>query len=86
PVISLYGERHGSRFGYSILNNVGIGELAVKNREDYINLAAALANDFETLSILHKNLRGMMTNSPLMNAKNYVRDFYSLLPTPYSLK
>ena len=31
PVISLYGEFHGTRFGYSILNNVGIGELAVKN-------------------------------------------------------
>ncbi|MBR5914576.1 MAG: hypothetical protein IKZ58_09470 [Selenomonadaceae bacterium] len=74
PVISLYGDRHGTRFGYSILNNVGIGELAVENVDEYVDRAVKLAGDFETLSLLHKNLRRMMKNSPLMNAVGYVRN------------
>lgn len=74
PVISLYGGRHGTRFGYSILNNIGIGELATNNLDEYISRAVSLAKDFETISIFHKNLRRMMKNSALMNAENYVRD------------
>ena len=74
PVISLYGERHGTRFGLSILSNAGIGELACSTVEEYISRAVGLAQDFELLSILHKNLRQMMKNSPLMDFKNYVRE------------
>jgi len=74
PVVSLYGERHGSRFGLSILKNIGLEELAVNSYEDYINRAVALANDWELLKILRKNLRGMMTKSPLMDSENYIRE------------
>lgn len=73
PVISLYGDRHGTRFGYSLLKNVGVEELAVTNVDDYIRLAIELAGDYELLSLLHKNLRGMMQKSPLMNEVEYVR-------------
>ena len=74
PVISMYGERHGTRFGYSFLKNIGIEELAV-----------ALASDRELLEILHKNLRLMMQNSPLMNEKLYaeeVEEFYLRILQP----
>ncbi len=74
PVVSLYGDRHGSRFGLSILKNVGLDELAVDSVDDYINRAVALANDWELLTILRKNLRGMMKKSPLMNSENYIRE------------
>ena len=74
PVISLYGGRHGSRFGLSILSNVGLGELAVDSYDEYIKRAAALAGDWELLTILRKNLRTMMKKSPLMDAEGYVRD------------
>ena len=74
PVISLYGKRHGSRFGLSILKNIGLDELAVNSYEDYINRAVALANDWELLTILRKNLRDMMTKSPLMDSENYIRE------------
>ena len=74
PVISLYGGRHGTRFGLSILSNVGLDGLAVDNINDYINRAVALAGDWNLLDALRKNLRGMMKNSPLMNATNYVRE------------
>ena len=74
PAVSLCGDRQGTRFGLSILKNVGLEELATSNVEDYISRAVGLANDTELLSILHKNLRRMMLRSPLMNSKNYVRE------------
>ena len=79
PVVSMYGDRHGTRFGYSILKNIGIEELAVKNFSEYVERAVMLAADKELLSVLHKNLRTMMKNSSLMNGKLYaeeVENFY----------
>ena len=85
PVISLYGDRHGSRFGYSMLKNIGLDELAVKSYDDYIKMAVALAGDKELLKILRKNLRGMMTKSPLMNSEIYIRDVEAALIKNYLL-
>ena len=79
PVVSLYGSRHGTRFGLSMLRNVGLEELAVDNIDDYINRAVMLAGDRELLNILRKNLRGMMKRSPLMDATAYVRDMQEAL-------
>lgn len=73
PVISLYGKSHGSRFGYSILKNIGLEDLAVYNEENYVLKAIALAEDVELLDLLHKNLRSMMLNSSLMDEKKYIR-------------
>ena len=73
PVVSLYGGRHGTRFGLSILTTIGLEGLAVDNFNDYIKRAVGLAGDWELLAVLRKNLRGMMKRSPLMNATNYVR-------------
>ena len=73
PVITLYGERHSTRFGLSILNSVGLAELAVDNVDDYIARAVALANDFETLNVLHKNLRQMFLNSEALDPIKYCR-------------
>ena len=74
PVISIYGERHGTRFGLSILKNIGIEELAVKNFSEYVERAVTLASDKELLEVLHKNLRLMMKNSPLINEKLYAEE------------
>ena len=74
PLVSLYGDRHGSRFGLSILANVGLEDLAVDNTDAYIARAVMLANDWELLRLLRKNLRGMLKNSPLMDAKTYIRN------------
>ena len=74
PVVSLYGEPHGTRFGYSLLKNVGLEELAVKTEAEYIEKAIALANDWELLQLLHQNLRKIMLESPLMDEVVYMRD------------
>ena len=74
PVVSMYGDRHGTRFGLSILKNVGLEELAVDSYDKYINRVIALAGDWELLTLLRKNLRLMMKKSPLMDSKGYVRE------------
>lgn len=74
PVVTLRGDRHGSRIAYSILKNVGVENLAVSNLDEYVKRAVALAGDKKYLKFLHKNLREMFRNSSLMDAKNYVRE------------
>ena len=74
PVVSLYGQRHGSRFGLSILKNVGLEELAVNSYDEYIARAVMLAGDWELLTLLRKNLRQMMKKSPLMDSELYLQE------------
>ena len=74
PVVSLYGDTHGSRFGYSLLGNLGLKELAASTVEEYADRAAALAQDKTLLAALHRRLRSMMVRSPLMDGTQYVRN------------
>ena len=71
PVVTLAGESLGSRFGASLLENIGAGALIAHTEEEYIALAAALAGDPATIDALHAGLRGMMENSPVMDAAGY---------------
>lgn len=72
PVITLVGERHGSRFAGSILKNIGLVEGIAFSKEEYVEKAVALAQNKERLSMLHLSLRQMMENSPLMDGKLYI--------------
>lgn len=74
PVVSLYGDRHGSRVGLGILTNVGLEDFAVDNLDDYIARAVMLANDRGLLRLLKKKLRRMVEKSPLMDAPSYIRE------------
>ena len=74
PVVSRYGDRRGTRFSYGLLQNIGLGELTAATTEEYIEKAVALALDEELLDALHKNLRTMMEQSPLMDATRYIRE------------
>lgn len=74
PVVTLYGERHGTRFGLSILKNIGLETLAASTIEEYISRAVSLAGDKVLLKFLRENLREVIKNSPLMDAKNFVKE------------
>ncbi|WP_405756751.1 hypothetical protein [Anaerovibrio slackiae] len=78
PVVSLYGKRHGTRFGLSFLSNLGLTELATDNKDDYAGLAAGLAQDKKLLRCLHRELRGMVQESPLMDGIGYCRNVENL--------
>lgn len=74
PVITLVGERHNSRFGYSILMNMGLPELCTYSWEEYIDCAVALANDRERIVHFHQTLRRRMLRSPVMDARLYMAE------------
>ncbi|MCR5833956.1 MAG: glycosyltransferase [Selenomonadaceae bacterium] len=73
PVVNFYGERHSTRFSKSVLTSIGLEDLSVNTVEDYINCAVALANDIETLDLLHKNLRNMFLGSDALDPMKYCR-------------
>ncbi|MBD3878141.1 MAG: hypothetical protein SR1Q5_00430 [Quinella sp. 1Q5] len=74
PVISLYGDRHATRCGLSILNNVGLNELAVDSYDEYVKRAVLLAGDWDLIAILKKNLQTMFEKSPLMDYASYIKE------------
>ena len=85
PVITRYGKRRNTRFGLSILKNIGLGELAVADSAEYVKRAVGLANDRELLDVLHKKLRGLVENSPLAPAKymTYLENAYRQMVNHY---
>ena len=74
PLISLVGKSHGERFGYSLLKNLGLEELAAFSEDEYISRAVMLAEDRELLAGLQKSIRGMMQKSPLMDSRLYLQE------------
>jgi TPR domain/SEC-C domain protein len=74
PVISYYTKRHSTRFTYSILSSIGLGDLASDRLEDYVETAVALAENIDLLDMLHRELRDRMKASPLMDQEHYIRE------------
>ncbi|MBK6906769.1 MAG: tetratricopeptide repeat protein [Rhodocyclaceae bacterium] len=69
PVVSLAGDRHASRVGRSVLTNVGFPQLAVDTTEEFVEIAAALAESPDALRDLRAVIRQRMEVSPLMDKK-----------------
>ena len=74
PVVSLVGRTAVGRGGLSILSNIGLADLASRDIEGYVALAAALAGDTARLTELRASLRGRMQASPLMDAVRFTRN------------
>jgi predicted O-linked N-acetylglucosamine transferase (SPINDLY family) len=74
PVVSLAGESHVARVGVSLLTNVGLPELIAQTPEQYVRIAAELADDLPRLTELRRTLRPRMQSSPLMDGPQFARD------------
>ena len=74
PVVSLYGERHSSRFSADILRIAGLSELIAMNENEYFKIAVDLANDSEKLKILHQTLKKRVSKSKLFDMKRFVAE------------
>ncbi|MGD9579242.1 MAG: hypothetical protein AB7Y74_13445, partial [Syntrophorhabdus sp.] len=73
PVVTLKGDRHSSRVGASLLMRVGLEELVAETEEEYVQKAAALANDLNNLASLRGTMRGRMKESPLCDAGSFAQ-------------
>jgi predicted O-linked N-acetylglucosamine transferase (SPINDLY family) len=74
PMVSLAGKTAVGRAGLSILSVVGAPELVARTPEQYIQIAADLANDLPRLAALRRTLRLKMQASPLMDAPRFARN------------
>jgi len=79
PVVSLAGNHHISRVGFSLLTNVGLTELIAQTPDEYVDIAVKLASDLPRLAAMRAGLRDRMLRSPLMDEEAFVRGFEDAL-------
>jgi protein O-GlcNAc transferase len=74
PVVTLAGQLPLGRAGVSILRNLSLDQFIAGDPNAYIAVASSLASDPDRLSSLRQSSRGVMTQSPLLNARQYVAE------------
>ncbi|MGE0251473.1 MAG: tetratricopeptide repeat protein [Dongiaceae bacterium] len=75
PVITRYGPYLHQRLGYSLVSNAGLPELCAGTPEQFVNIAANLAETPDLMRFLRKNLQEIIRTSPLSDAEQFTRDF-----------
>jgi predicted O-linked N-acetylglucosamine transferase (SPINDLY family) len=78
PVITLAGRQHVSRVGHSILQQIGLGDLAAADVDGYVDLAIRLAGNFDRLSELRRTLRQRIGASTLGDHVRFTRGLEAL--------
>lgn len=73
PVVMLAGNSYASRFGGSVLRNVGLESLIAGSVEEYQDKAVELAEDRTRLEQLRQTLRPTMADSPLVDHRGFTR-------------
>jgi predicted O-linked N-acetylglucosamine transferase (SPINDLY family) len=71
PVVTRMGAAHVSRVSGSLLDAVGLNELAGQSGMEYRDIAVQLASQPERLACLRAGLRERMKRSPLMDAAGF---------------
>ncbi len=79
PVVTYAGPSFASRVAASLLNSVGLPELACDTIESYEAKALALAHDAVERQRLHDHLVAARDTAPLFDSEGYSRDFGHLL-------
>jgi len=74
PVVTLVGQTIVGRAGLSQLTNLGLPELIARTPEEYLQIAAGLANALPRLVEMRRTLRPRMETSPLMDAKLFAHN------------
>lgn len=74
PVVMLAGASYASRFGGSVLHQVGLCDLIAATPDEYVEIAARLAADVDALAHLRATLRDTMAGSPLLDAAGFARN------------
>lgn len=79
PVVSRQGDRHVSRVGASILSNAGLADLVADSDEQFVEIAGALAEDFDSLNQIRGALREVVRSSRLTDGSALAGDLSSAL-------
>lgn len=73
PVVTRAGGVYASRFGSTAHVNLQLQDLIASTREEYVEIAAALAGDLPRLGRLRASLRSTMLDSALLDAEGFSR-------------
>ena len=79
PVLTVPGETFASRVAASLVTACGLGDLACRSEDDYVELATALANEPDTLQGIKAHLDANRFSLPLFDAERLARDMDALL-------
>ncbi len=79
PVVCLEGDRHAARVGASLLTYSGLDNLLAASIDDYIGIAAALAQDVELLMSLRQSIRPKLAASELCDGPGFATAFGNLI-------
>ena len=74
PVVTRVGDSAAGRIGWSLLNNLQLADLAGRDDDEFVRIAAQLINDRPRLAEFRRTLRNRLFESPLMDAKGFARD------------
>jgi predicted O-linked N-acetylglucosamine transferase (SPINDLY family) len=74
PVVMLEGDTYASRFGGSVLVNVGLEDLIARSVDEYVSIAVDLAGDLDRLTRLREELRPRMAASALLDFAGFARN------------
>jgi predicted O-linked N-acetylglucosamine transferase (SPINDLY family) len=74
PVVTLVGGTIVGRAGLSQLMNLKLPDLITHTPDEFVQIAAGLANDPDRLAELRATLRPRLQQSPLMDAPRFARD------------
>jgi predicted O-linked N-acetylglucosamine transferase (SPINDLY family) len=79
PVVTVYGNSYASRVAASVLNAVGLGELAFEKADDYECALVALGESAELRGIYKAHLQSARLTLPLFDTPRYTHELEELL-------
>jgi predicted O-linked N-acetylglucosamine transferase (SPINDLY family) len=79
PVVTWPGETFASRHSLSYLSTIGLTETIAASREDYIDIAAALAGDLSRLAEMRVGLRSKLASSPLCDGTRFAKNWLAAI-------
>ena len=74
PVVTLAGQTHGERTGFSILSNLGETRTIATSGKEYVDIAVRLASDPAFMRDIRESLRARIAESDLADAAVYTRN------------
>jgi len=69
PVLSLAGRKPIQRMGASMMGAVGRADFVANSEDEYVEIAVRQAQDLDKLAEIRREMRPVMVESPLMDAK-----------------
>jgi hypothetical protein len=81
PLVTLEGDMFSSRMGVGLLTSIGQPEWIARDTDDYVAIAARLAEDTEALDQIRMGLRPLMEGSSVMNEALHAHEFGAALRT-----